>query len=138
MVKIGRWLAIVLLGLGGAGQIAVGIAYLAGWKKVPELEEMPVPPGQEGLIVGIAGVVTILVGAVLALTSWGLYNWRPWARVIAIVLCLLNLFSLVFLSFATVLQAEVIVSGVLFVALLLWLFDPGVQAAFAARREKAE
>lgn len=131
MISTGRWVIAVLFAVGGLAQIGMGVAYLLGWLK-PDLEAMAFPAAEEDLVVTLVGAVSILVGALLALTAWGVYGWRSWGRILTIVLCALNLVGLVILSFQGPLQPAAIVSGVITVLLLVWLFNSRVIAAFAA------
>lgn len=132
MINAGRWLVTLLYGLGGGAQLIVGMMYLGGWQK-PELERLTVPLGSEELIATVAGVVSILVGGVLVLTAWGIFTWRAWARVVAIVLAVLNLLALIVLSFQAPLTIASILSGVLVVMMLAWLFSSQTRERFLAR-----
>ncbi|MFQ5778259.1 MAG: hypothetical protein ACE5IP_09670 [Terriglobia bacterium] len=132
MINAGRWLVTLLYGLGGGAQLIVGMMYLGGWQE-PELERLTVPPGSEELIAAVAGVVSILVGLVLGLTAWGIFTWRSWARIVAIVLSVLNLLALVVLSFQAPLTIAAIISGVLVVVMLAWLFSSETRERFLAR-----
>ena len=116
--------------LGGLVQVGLGIAYLSGLMK-PQTEGIVVPPEMEPLLGPITGVISIVIGLLVGITGLGVLRWRRWGRILAIVLCGLQLLGIVIVSFLRPLPLASIVSGVLIILLLVWLFHPRVQAAFA-------
>ncbi|MFQ5662881.1 MAG: hypothetical protein ACE5HL_03515 [Terriglobia bacterium] len=132
MIRTGRWVVSLLYGVTGIVQLATGGAYLAGWKK-PPMEGVTVPPEAEALVAPVVGVFSIIAGLIFGLTAWGIFTWRSWARIVAIILAGLNLLALVLMSFKVSLPVGSIVFGIAVILVLIWLFSPGVQAAFAAR-----
>ena len=131
MISAGRWIVIGLFALGGLTQILAGAAFLVRWVK-PDVAVFAPPPGMEDIAVRIAGIVSIVVGLLLFITAWGLHGWRRWARVVTIVLCGINLLSLVVLAFSVPLPMQAYVSGAFTIAVLLWIYHSGVVEAFAA------
>lgn len=131
MTQAGRWLTIAFFALAGVGQVVRGVGYLSGlWQ--PGLEGVAVPAGMEGSVVKVAGVVALVVGLLHSLVAWGIYAWRSWARIVAIVLSLLALGGLVVMSFTMALPFRLLAAGGLTILVLLWLFSSRVGAAFAA------
>lgn len=97
-VRILAWFNIVI---GGLGVLAAGITF-AGASILPALltavaQEAVAIPMQ---IVQI--IVTFIVGMILVLSlpslilGFGLYNFRPWARILGLVLAAINLLNVPF------------------------------------------
>ena len=131
MISAGRWIVIALFALAGLSQVGAGVAFLMGWVK-PDPAVFAPPPGMEDAAFRIAGTVSILAGLLLVITAWGLHGWRRWARIVTIVLCGINLLSLVVLAFSLPLPMQAYVSGAFTVAVLLWVYNSEVVEAFAA------
>lgn len=136
MISAGRWILVVALGVYGLLQLVASIAFLTGAVKLP-LDEMQVPPGQEQLFVMVAGGFTLLFGSLLLLAAWGVWSWRPWARVICIIVAVLILFSIVVMAFQRTLPVSAYVVLAAAVALLAWLFNSQVVDAFRTRGQQA-
>lgn len=77
----------LLLTLGGA-------AGIVGAAADPEDAAIALP------VLGITGMALVAIALALSLpgllTGWGLLGFRPWARILAIVLAILNLFNIPF------------------------------------------
>ena len=73
----------VLVVMGGIGALAAG----AGGR-----EALPAAGVMGGLGTFIFAIIAVLSLPGL-LAGWGLLNYAPWARILTIVLCILNLFS---------------------------------------------
>lgn len=46
----------------------------------------------DSIMLGV-GVIAILIGILYAITGWGLWNLKSWARIVAIILGILSLFN---------------------------------------------
>lgn len=136
MIQVGRWVVSILFALVGLAALLMGAANLAGWM-TPQTEGMEVPAGQEHIFVTAVGVGRIIAGLAFVLAAWAIYRWRSWGRILAIVLCVLQLFGLVVLSFRARLDIISIAVGVVAAAILIWLFNSGVQVAFATGGKQA-
>lgn len=97
-VRILAWINIVL---GGLGVLAAAVTF-AGASIVPAIlqaaahEAADVPAGVIQLILtAVVGIILVLSLPGLIL-GFGLYNFRPWARILGLVLSALNLLNLPF------------------------------------------
>lgn len=80
----------VLAGLGLLGLFG-GLAGLASWRG-EDLLAVPILGGIGGLIF----VVLTLLGLPGIIAGWGLLNFRPWARILTIILSAFDLFHMPF------------------------------------------
>ena len=91
------YIALSALGLLAALFLIVtlgGAAWIVGAAAPPEDAAIAVP------IIGITGMALVVLLVALALpgliTGWGLLNYKPWARVLGLVLAVINLFNIPF------------------------------------------
>lgn len=91
------YIALSALGLLAALFLIVtlgGAAGIVGAAAPPEDAAIAVP------IIGITGMALVVLLVALALpgliTGWGLLNYKPWARVLGLVLAVINLFNIPF------------------------------------------
>jgi hypothetical protein len=91
------YIALSALGLLAALFLIVtlgGAAGIVGAAAPPEDAAIAVP------IIGITGMALVILLVALALpgliTGWGLLNYKPWARVLGLVLAVINLFNIPF------------------------------------------
>lgn len=95
-----RVLAVLNMVLGGLG-VLFAMLFFAGGALLPAILSQ-IDAGSEIPVAVIQVVVTIVVGIVLVLSlpglivGFGLWNLRPWARVMGIVLSALNLLNVPF------------------------------------------
>ena len=89
------YIALSALGLLAALFLIVtlgGAAGIVGAAAPPEDAAIAVP------IIGITGMALVVLLVALALpgliTGWGLLNYKPWARVLGLVLAVINLFNI--------------------------------------------
>jgi hypothetical protein len=75
---------IVMVVLGG-----IGLAGAASTNSEDAAVALPILGG----IGGIIFVVLLIIGLPQILAGWGLLNYKPWARILTIVLSVLHLFS---------------------------------------------
>jgi hypothetical protein len=136
VTKVGRWILIALLGFYGVIEILAGIAFITGAVKVP-MEDIAVPPGQEQLFVYVAAGVTLFFGVLLLVAAWGVWSWRPWARILCIIAAGFMLFSIVVMSFQRPLPAAAYVALAVAVAMLAWLFNSEVVNSFKTGGQQA-
>ncbi len=87
----------------------------------------------------VLGVATMLIGALYIAVGWGLWHFREWARIVALILSGLGLLGSLFLM-AIALSAQSITLGVLELipagidaAILWYLLQPNVAEAFAGQ-----
>ena len=73
--------------------------------------------GLEGAVAGGLGAFGVIVGILGLLVAWGLWNLRSWARIVAIILAVLNL-----LSFP--------IGTILGIIILWYLFKQEIREAF--------
>jgi uncharacterized membrane protein (DUF2068 family) len=127
----------ILSFLGAAACIMLGLFSFVGGAVIAKmLANMPGMSALGGGIVAALGVVFLLIGALYAITGYGLWALKNWGRVIMIVLMALGLvFGLlglvaVFSNFT----AGAIVMQVIRLAICAWilwyLFQPNVKQAF--------
>ena len=127
----------ILSFLGAAACIMLGLFSFVGGAVIAKmLANMPGMSALGGSIVAALGVVFLLIGALYAITGYGLWALKNWGRVIMIVLMALGLvFGLlglvaVFSNFT----AGAIVMQVIRLAICAWilwyLFQPNVKQAF--------
>jgi len=136
MINAGRWILVAVSALYGLSQILAGAAFLTGAVKLP-MDETQIPPGQEQLFVWLGGGITLIMGFLLLLAAWGIWSWRSWARFICIILAALIMLSIVVISFQRPLPASIYVVLAVTVAVLAWLFNSEVVAAFRSRGQRA-
>lgn len=94
-VRILAWFNIVL---GGLGALLAAVIF-AGGSVIPATIAMVA--GDAGLLPAsiLQAIVTVIVGVILVLSlpslilGFGLYHFRPWARVLGIVLAAIHLFN---------------------------------------------
>jgi hypothetical protein len=71
-----------------------GTAGIVGAAADPEDARIAIP------IIGLTGIALVIILLALSLpgifAGWGLLNFRPWARILGIVLAILNLFNIPF------------------------------------------
>lgn len=97
-VRIVAWINIVL---GGLGVLAAAITF-AGASIVPAILQAAAQEAGDIPAGVIQIIMTAVVGIILVLSlpglilGFGLYNFRPWARVLGLVLSDLNLLNLPF------------------------------------------
>jgi hypothetical protein len=95
-VKVAGWLrivgsayyllaALVVMTVLGAGSIAMGAS--------GDSDAIHVAPWIMAIAVGVTGFLALLALPGL-ITGWGLLNYRPWARILNIVLSALDLFHI--------------------------------------------
>jgi hypothetical protein len=76
---------IIMVTLGGA-------AGIVGAAAPPEDAAIALP------IIGITGLAVVILLLILGLpgliTGWGLLNYKPWARILGLILAVLNLFNI--------------------------------------------
>lgn len=98
-VKVLGVLYLVLSGLGVLGALFLtltfgGAAGIVGAAASAEDAAIAIP------IIGITGIGLVIVLLALSLpgliAGWGLLNFRPWARILGLVLAILNLFNIPF------------------------------------------
>lgn len=94
-VRILAWFNLVL---GGLGALLAAVIF-AGGSLIPAL--IATAAGEAGLLPAslLQFLVTFIVGIVLVLSlpslilGYGLYNYRPWARILGLVLAAIHLFN---------------------------------------------
>lgn len=94
-VKILAWFNLILGGLG----VLVAAVTFAGGSLIPAL--VAAAAGEAGFVPAsiLQAIVTVIVAIVLALSlpslilGFGLYNLRPWARILGIVLAAIHLLN---------------------------------------------
>ncbi|MCS7043703.1 MAG: hypothetical protein NZR01_13030 [Bryobacteraceae bacterium] len=94
-VRILAWFNIVL---GGLGALMAAIIF-AGGSMVPAI--IATAAGDAGMLPAsiLQAVLTVIVGVILVLSlptlilGYGLYNLRPWARILGLVLAAIHLFN---------------------------------------------
>ncbi len=94
-VKILAWFNLILGGLG----VLVAAVTFAGGSLIPAL--VAVAAGEAGFVPAsiLQAIVTVIVAIVLVLSlpslilGFGLYNLRPWARILGIVLAAIHLLN---------------------------------------------
>jgi len=100
------------------------------------LANMPGISALGGSIVAAVGVVFLLIGALYAITGYGLWALKNWGRVIMIVLMSLGLvFGLiglvaVFSNFTAGMAVGQVIRLVICAWILWYLFQPNVKQAF--------
>ena len=89
------YIAFSALALLGAFVLMVtvgGAAGIVGAAAPPEDAAIALP------IIGITGLALVLLLVILGLpgliTGWGLLNYKPWARILGLILAVLNLFNI--------------------------------------------
>lgn len=94
-VRVLAWLNIAM------GFLGVGLALLvfAGGTILPAILQAAVPDEADIPLAIVQLIVTVVTGVILTLSlpclvlGFGLYNFRPWARVLGLVLAALNLLN---------------------------------------------
>ncbi|MEJ5367515.1 MAG: hypothetical protein WHT08_04300 [Bryobacteraceae bacterium] len=94
-VKVLAWFNLIL---GGLGVLLAAITF-AGGSLIPAL--VAFAAGEAGFLPAsiLQAIVTLIVGMILVLSlpslilGFGLYNLRPWARILGIVLAAIHLFN---------------------------------------------
>jgi hypothetical protein len=98
-VRILAWLNIIYGGLGILIGLAV-FAILGGIAGIVSQVDSSVDAEQAAVILPIIGMVVVVILLVLSapaiIAGWGLLGFRPWARVLTIVLSALHLLSIPF------------------------------------------
>jgi uncharacterized membrane protein (DUF2068 family) len=127
----------ILSFLGAAACIMLGLFSFVGGAVIAKmLANMPGMSALGGSIVAALGVVFLLIGALYAITGYGLWALKNWGRVIMIVLMALGLvFGLLGLvAIFSNFTAGAIVMQVIRLAICAWilwyLFQPNVKQAF--------
>lgn len=97
-VRILAWFNIVI---GGLGVLAAGVTF-AGASVLPAILSALAHEAAEIPLGVIQIVATFIVGMILVLSlpslilGFGLYNFRPWARILGLVLAAINLLNIPF------------------------------------------
>jgi uncharacterized membrane protein (DUF2068 family) len=108
------------------------ICFLGGSMAATFLAEMNDPniTAMTGAMLIVFGVLCLIGAAIDILVGWGLWKAKNWARILTIVLCLLNVvFGLIMIIGAPPLGILVVIINGLIAGYLL--FSKNVKAAFA-------
>ena len=127
----------ILSFLGAAACVMLGLFSFVGGAFVAQiLANTPGMSALGGSLVAAIGVVFLLIGALYAITGYGLWALKNWGRVIMIVLMALGLvFGLlglvaVFSNFTAAMVVGQVIRLAICALILWYLFQPNVKQAF--------
>lgn len=105
------------------------------WKLGRGIDASTVSDGSKA---ALAGQLTggLIFSALCLLSAWGIFRWRKWGRIIAVILCLIILFAAVFSVILRGSQPVDIVTVSVMLLVVIWLLLPAVGEMFRTKREQ--